>query len=249
MKSSFFPQIPAWLTGIYHRHPPTGGAPLRAELFSEEQLARHAKALAENHRVVAGRGTNQLLVGLDHNESVFRDFNRSTLEVVQPRRVTPAAEWLLDNFYLVEEQIQTARRHLPKGYSQELPRLLDGPSAGLPRVYDIVLEYISHVDAQIDGAPLRAFVAAYQSAAPLKLGELWAIPIMLRLGLIENLQRVTSFLAVARAERNLADEWVDRLQAVAEQNPSHLVIVVADMAKSDLPVSSAFVVEFCQRLA
>ncbi|MEO7797093.1 MAG: hypothetical protein ABIY47_05140, partial [Opitutaceae bacterium] len=196
-----------------------GAAPLRAELFSQEQLARHAKALAESHRVVARRGSNQLLVRLDHNESILRSFNRATLAVAGPRRVTPAAEWLLDNFYLVEEQIQTARRHLPKGYSEELPCLLDGPSAGLPRVYDLVLEYISHVDAQIDGAPLHAFVSAYQSAVPLKLGELWAIPIMLRLGLIENLQRVTSFLANARADRDLADTWVDRLQGVAEQNP------------------------------
>ena len=146
-------------------------------------------------------------------------------------RLTPAAEWLLDNFYLIEEQIQMARRHLPRGYSRELPRLLNGPSAGLPRVYDIVLELISHVDAQIDAEPLGAFIAAYQTVRPLKLGELWAIPIMLRLGLIENLQRITTRLSIAREDRELADLWVDRLQEMAEKNPSHLVVVVADMAK------------------
>jgi len=112
---------------------------------------------------------------------------------------------------------------------------LNGPSAGLPRVYDIVIELISHVDAQIDAGPLSAFIAAYQTAASLKLGELWAIPIMLRLGLIENLQRITTRLTIARADRDLADWWVDRLQDMAEKNPSHLVVVVADMAKSDFP--------------
>ena len=142
-----------------------------------------------------------------------------------------------------------ARRHLPRGYSRELPRLLNGPSAGLPRVYDIVLELISHVDAQIDAGPLNAFIAAYQTVHSLKLGELWAIPIMLRLGLIENLQRVTTRLNLAREDRDLADLWVNRLQEMAEKNPSHLVIVVADMAKSDLPLSSSFVAEFCQRLS
>src|SRR6185436_1782526 len=110
------------------------------------------------------------------------------------RSVTPAAEWLLDNFYLIEEQIHTARRHLPRGYSRELPRLESGASAGLPRVYDIVLELIAHVDAQVDSAPLHEFVAAYQTVCPLKLGELWAVPIMLRLALIENLRRVTARL-------------------------------------------------------
>jgi cellobiose phosphorylase len=214
-----------------------------------EQLARHAQWLAESHRVETRKGSDHLLDRLDRNESIFRSFNRAALAVDHVRHATPAAEWLLDNFYLIEEQIQTARRHLPKNYSEELPRLLNGPSTGLPRVYDIVLEYISHVDAQIDAVPLRAFVAAYKEIECLQLGELWAIPIMLRLGLIENLQRVTTLLTIARDERDLANKWVDRLQAVAEKNPSRLVIVVADMAKAELPVSSAFVAEFCQRLA
>ena len=223
--------------------------PLRAELFSVEQLARHARALAAGHQLVAQRSSNGLLARLDENERSLRAFNRATLAVNPSRRITPAAEWLLDNFYLIEEQIQLARRHLPRGYSRELPLLLNSPSAGLPRVYDIVLELISHVDAQIDAEPLNSFIAAYQAVTSLKLGELWAIPIMLRLGLIENLQRITTRLTLAREDRDLADWWGDRLQEIAEKNPSRLVIVVADMAKSDPPLTSSFVAEFCQRLS
>src|SRR5881227_1780880 len=222
---------------------------LRAELFGIEQLARHAQFIAARHTVVTGRASAWLLRRLDQNEKVLRAFNRATLAVDQSRHVTPAAEWLLDNFYLIEEQIQLARRHLPREYSRELPRLANGPSAGFLRVYDIVLELIAHVDAQIDADSLSAFVAAYQTVAPLKLGELWAVPIMLRLGLIENLARITSGLAQGRVDRNLANQWVERLQAMAEKNPSRVVIVVADMARADPPLSSAFVAEFCQRLS
>jgi len=223
--------------------------PLRAELFSLDQLVQHAKALAESHQVVTQRGSNRLLARLGENEQILRAYNRATQAVDQTRRVTHAAEWLLDNFYLIEEQVQMARRHLPRGYSRELPRLLSGPSAGLPRVYDLVLELISHVDAQIDAEPLRAFVAAYQTVSPLNLGELWAIPIMLRLALIENLRRVTTRLMISRHDRDLADLWVQRLQEMAEKRPAHLVVVVADMAQSTLPLSSAFVAEFSQRLS
>ncbi|MDB6036635.1 MAG: hypothetical protein JWM99_476, partial [Verrucomicrobiales bacterium] len=214
-----------------------------------EQLVRHAKSLAADHQITTQISSNNLLARLDENERVLRAFNRSTLAVNPSRAITPAAEWLLDNFYLIEEQIQMARRHLPRGYSRELPRLSNGHSIGLPRVYDIVLELISHVDAQIDADPLSAFIAAYQSVISLKLGELWAIPIMLRLGLIENLQRVATRLAIARNERDLADRWVDRLQQVAEKTPSQLVVVVAEMATSELPSTSSFVAEFCQRLS
>jgi len=178
-----------WMAREAVSGPGAGEPPLRAELFGVEQLARHAKALAVSHQIVTRPGTNRLLARLGQNEEVLRGFNRASLAVDPSRRITPAAEWLLDNFYLIEEQINLARRHLPRGYSRELPRLLNSPSAGLPRVYDIVLELIAHVDAQIDAAPLTAFIAAYQTVVSLKLGELWAVPIMLRLGLIENISQ------------------------------------------------------------
>jgi cyclic beta-1,2-glucan synthetase len=223
--------------------------PLRAEIFNVEQLERHARALAHAQEIDSTRSSNRLLARLDANEESLREFNRVSHEVTPRRRITPAAEWLLDNFYLIEEQIQMARWHLPRGYSRELPRIRGGPAAGLPRVYEIGLELISHVDAQIDIGPLNAFVAAYQSVTSLRLGELWAIPIMLSLGLIENLQRITTQLTSARLDRDLADFWAERLQDMAETNASRLIIVVADMAKAEVPLTSSFVAEFSQRLS
>ena len=223
--------------------------PLRSDLLTGEPLAAHARTLASHHRIGPRKGTNNLLHQLAHNEDVIRRFNHTTQAMDKSRPLAPAAEWLIDNFYLLEEQIQLARRHLPRGFSRELPRLLDGPSAGLPRVYDIVLELISHVDAQLDEEPLRAFIAAYQEGASLTLGELWAVPIMMRLGLIENLQRITNRLVIAGTDRDQANLWVDRLQEISETNPSDLVVVVADMAKSELSLSSSFVAEFCRDLS
>src|SRR5665811_731635 len=104
--------------------PRARATPLRSELFSIEQLSRHAKELAEYHQVVTRPGPNRLLARLGQNEDTLRAFNRSTLALHPGRRITPAGEWLLDNFYLIEEQIQMARRHLTKGYSRELHRLL-----------------------------------------------------------------------------------------------------------------------------
>jgi cellobiose phosphorylase len=230
-------------------HPSANDPPLRAELFTVEQLARHARTLAASHTTGVHHGSNRLLARLDANERKLRAFNRASIGGSPRCRLTPAAEWMLDNFYLIEEQIQMARRHLPRGYSRELPRLVNGPSAGLPRVFDMVLELISHVDAQIEAGSLGAFIDSYQSVDTLKLGELWAIPIMLRLGLIENLQRIAGRLDTAREDCELAGLWAGRLQEMAEANPSHLVIVVADMAKSGLSLSGAFVAEFCLRLS
>ena len=164
------------------------------------------------------------------------------------RRVTPAGEWLLDNFYLIDEQIRTARRHLPARYSRELPRLAEGPSAGLPRVYDIALEAISHGDGRLDNDGLGGFVSAYQEVTPLAIGELWAVPIMLRLALLENLRRVAARLGADRLDRNRADYWADQMTAIAEKDPKSLILSIADMARSAPPMVGSFVAEFARRL-
>jgi cellobiose phosphorylase len=223
--------------------------PLRAELLSRDQMRQHGRALADSHKVTKKRAPEQLLARLTENESVLVEIcSLLTSAVKANRRVAPAGEWLLDNFYLIKEQIRTAKKHLPKGYSRELPRLLSGPSAGLPRVYDIALETISHGDGRVDQGSLSSFIAAYQQVTALKLGELWAIPIMLRLALIENLRRVGTRVAADRLDRNLADSWADKMTAIAEKDPKSLIMVIADMARSKPPLSSSFVAELTRRL-
>ncbi len=223
--------------------------PLRAELFSAEQMARHGVRLAAAHRLAPGRVPDQLLARLAANEAVLLEtFGRLTLAVKAKQRITPAGEWLLDNFYLIEEQIRTARRHLPKGYSRELPSLDEGASRGLPRVYDIALETIAHGDGRVDPDSLSRFVVAYQTITPLKLGELWAIPIMLRLALIENLRRVAVHIAAGRQERDIAVTWAEALIDIAHTDAKSLILVIADMAYSKPPMTAPFVSEFSRRL-
>jgi len=223
--------------------------PLRSELLSTDQMEQHGRTLASSHKLSPTRARDQLLARLTENEAVLIGAcDLLTAAVKENRRIAPAGEWLLDNFYLIEEQIRTAKRHLPKGYSRELPRLLNGPSAGLPRVYDIALETISHGDGRVDSESLRGFVAAYQKVTALKLGELWAIPIMLRLALVENLRRVGARIAADRIHRNGADYWADQMMEVAGKDPKSLILAIADMARSGQPMVSSFVAEFARRL-
>ena len=171
------------------------------------------------------------------------------MQAVKAKRlITPAGEWLLDNFYLIEEQIRTAKRHLPKSYHRQLPLLINGPSAGFPRVYDIALEMIAHGDGRVDPETLSGFMESYQKVTSLDLGELWAIPIMLRLALIENLRRIATNIASVRTDQDLADFWADQMFTIAQKDPKSLILVVADMARSKPPMSNAFVAELTRRL-
>ncbi|MFA6148578.1 MAG: glucoamylase family protein [bacterium] len=209
----------------------------------------HGKTLAGSHKPGPKGVRDRLLTRLAENERVLAGAcNALTSAVDANRRIAPAGEWLLDNFYLIEEQIRTARRHFPKGYSRELPCLLDGPSAGLPRVYDIADEAISHGDGRVDPESLGSFVASYQKVTDLTLGELWAIPIMLRLALIENLRRVGARVVSGSINRDLAARWAEQMMEVAEKDPKSLILLTADMARSNPPMVSSFVAEFARRL-
>ncbi|MDD2046610.1 GH36-type glycosyl hydrolase domain-containing protein [Pseudomonas putida] len=222
---------------------------LRSELFSAEQMAEHGTLLAGQHRLSPLSAADTLLARLADNEATLATTCAAFATALPGSgRVTPAAEWLLDNYYLVEAHIRLAKSHLPAGYSRELPRLANGPSSNLPRVYDIALETIAHGDGRVDSESLSRFVEAYQTVTPLTLGELWAIPIMLRLALIENLRRVAARVMANWGDRNLANDWADRLSEIAERDVKNVVLVVADMARSEPPMTAGFVAELARRL-
>ncbi len=228
---------------------PLDTLPLRAELFSALQMEQHGRILANAHQLSDLPARDHLLMRLAENEEVILATCGQLTEAIEHgRQITPAAEWLLDNFYLIEEQIRTAKRHLPKNYSCQLPRLRQLDNGQRPRVYDIALETIAHGDGRVDPEGLASFVSAYQQVTLLNLGELWAIPIMLRLALIENLRRVAARLATARQQRNLAYFWADKMAETIEKNPNQLILLVADMARSEPPMESAFVAELMRRL-
>lgn len=243
-KSKRAPPVPV-ITRRHRASALENPAPIRAELFSADQMERFGGKLALSHKLSGKKLPYYLLKRLDDNEKVL---TRSCLILSSGEKasITPAGEWLLDNFYLIEEQIRVVRQLLPKNFGKGLPSL--GAPHFCPRIYDIATEVVSHSDGLWDITTLTRFLSTYQSVRQLTLGELWAFPGMLRLALIENLRRVSIEVANAQQERNLADFWVNKLQDSAENDPASQIIVIADMARSNPPRTSAFVAELVRRL-
>ncbi len=194
---------------------PTTG-PLRGALLSVAQLEEHARAIAADHRDarVTARSGDPLRTALDRDERQIMAAQDALGEDVRRRvAVSPAGEWLVDNVHVVSEQIRAVRHDLPRGYYRELPKLRRGPLAGLPRVYAIAVELITHTDGRIEAETLLRFLNAYQAVTPLKMGELWAVAIMLRIGLVKNLASLSELVLRARDQRLEADAWAERLLA------------------------------------
>jgi cyclic beta-1,2-glucan synthetase len=223
--------------------------PLLIDLFSIERLEKHGEKLAQTHDCRGKPGKDMLLGRLRENEGVLKAaFEYLNANESKHTSLSPASIWLLDNFYHLEAQMQLARIHLPKSYSQELPQLSNGPAKGLPRVYDIIQELILHVDGRVDEGNLRSIIVAYQRVQPLNLGELWAIPIMLRLSLLENIRRIASRLVSIRHDRNLANRWSDSLFETAKSDPKNVILDIADLMREKPTLTPTFIAEFSRRL-
>src|SRR6267142_1928177 len=239
-----------WLLDRFRKAPPDADEqPLRGEIFSVERLEQYAKALAAEHITVTKKGRAQLLPRLEDNGRKLVAAYRTLVEAIRNgHAISPAAEWLVDNFHIVEEQLREIREDLPKSYYHELPKLAEGGLKDYPRIYAVALALIAHTDCRLDTTTLRRFIAAYQTVAPLSIGELWAVAITLRLALVENLRRLAVGIVRAREGREQADKLADRLLELATRRPDGLVALVSERFGKREKIPQAFVVQLTQRL-
>jgi cyclic beta-1,2-glucan synthetase len=223
-------------------------APIREELFGIERLEDHARSLAAAQTIERNppRGY-QLAHRLRDNAAALLASYRSTVEALEKAEaITPAAEWLVDNYHLVERGIRQVRADLPAGFYRQLPKLASGPFAGYPRVFGLAWAFVAHTDSRFDADVLVRYVDAYQQVEPLTIGELWAVSITLRIVLIENLRRLAEQTVANRTARRSADELADRLLGIGEGAAGPAPEMLA--AYEETVRSGAFVVQLIHRL-
>jgi len=222
--------------------------PIRAELFSSERLEQHAESLAAAQIVTieTSRGRPLLPRVLENGRVLLDSYRAIALAIQDEHAITPAAEWLVDNFHIVDEQLREIRDDLPRGYYRKLPKLASGHLEGYPRVYGVAWAFVAHTDSSFDPEALRRFVAAYQRVQPLTIGELWAVAITLRVVLIENLRRIAEQITRSRTARQEADALADRL--LGSNGQTEILPASALRRFENVPLERAFAVQLVQRL-
>jgi cyclic beta-1,2-glucan synthetase len=220
--------------------------PIRSEIFGIDRFVRHGRSLGASHR--AGRATLGQATFYPRLQSNIRSlrasYQRLASLTLDERDVSPAAEWLFDNFHLIEDQLREIREGLPARYYRSLPVLQDAPLAGLPRVYGIAWDFVAHTDGAFDEALLEHFLNAYQETRELSQGELWALPTTLRVVLVENLRRLVDRIASQKAARELAAQCARRIDQISLQEAQALYAVAEQRG-----VRAVFLVHLSQSLA
>ncbi len=219
--------------------------PIRSEIFGPQRFAQHGRSLGETHRAD----------GASSHAATFSPRLRSNIRALREAHhyigvqastgydISPAAEWLLDNFHLIEAQLKEIHEGLPRSYFRTLPVLKDEPLAGLPRVYGVAWAFVAHTDGAFDEDLLKQYLCAYQETRELNLSEMWALPTTLRVVLIENLRRLAERVATNKAAREVANLVCDRIATTSLQALDQLLALLNRRG-----VGRVFLAQMAQRL-
>ena len=224
--------------------------PIRSEIFGAARFAQHGRSLAKAHQARLQKRTAPFFPRLHDNIRVLREAHAFIAQQDSAgHHISPAGEWLLDNFYMVKAQVQEVHEGLPRTYFRDLPVLVQEHLAGLPRIDGVAWGFVAHTDSAFDETLLTEFLDAYQQERELTLGELWALPTTLRVVLVENLRRLAERVATAKAARASANGWWDGVRAdaqAADAAVAALPALLQDMALRG--VLRSFVLQLGQRL-
>ncbi len=219
--------------------------PIRTELLSPERLEELAERVA-SRPVLAGGTSGRLLSPRvrDSGRVLLQCYREIAAVIREEGAITPAAEWFVDNYHVADEVVRQVREDLPRGFYRQLPKLAEEPLQGYPRVLGLAWEFIAHTDSRLEPETLQRFVRRFQRVQPLTIGELWAIPIALRLVLVENLRRLAERIVNGRAARLGADALADELLGLGGRTRRPLAFQRIETAR----LSRAFMVNLVQRL-
>lgn len=194
--------------------------PVRVEIFSAERLEAHAAHLASIHKTgPAPRRTSISTAAREDGRVLIAAHAAIELAAAERRAITSAAEWLLDNLHVVEENVTGVVEGMSRRLYKALPKLASGEYAGAPRIYDLCWAFAAHTDNHFDMDLFLRFVRAYQRVQALTMAELWALPVVMRAVLLAHLRLVATRVVKAQAARQAADDFANDLIVLAQNTP------------------------------
>jgi cyclic beta-1,2-glucan synthetase len=226
--------------------------PIHGDLLGIEHLAERARNLARGQSISASGSRHyraRLLERLDSTRRVLDAAYTRIAHASGPgKELDPSGEWLLDNYHVIQEHVAEVREALPRDYYRELPELLSGTLSGYPRIYEIAIALISHSEGRIDLDNVDLFVEAFQQVQTLSIGELWAVPAMLRLALIENIRRMSLRTVQRLDEIAEADRWARQIVADTDAGGTRLLHTLRDVLGTPTRLTPIFVARLLAQL-
>ncbi|MBN8737029.1 MAG: cyclic beta 1-2 glucan synthetase [Xanthomonadales bacterium] len=208
-----------------------------------------AHALAREHARVTQAAPFDLARALTaHDQTLSHAYAVARTAAIENRRIEPAAEWLIDNVYLIRNEIREVRESLSARVWRRLPRCQTGDGTVVPRMLRVLRACIAQFDGNLEPDGIERYLDEYQRQGPLDLVELWTVPVLVRVALIEGLTACAITIARRLEAYSRAEFWAEHLIDVAAHSPADMLVSVAEMARTESFISPAFAAEFYRLL-
>ncbi|KAB3534392.1 glycosyl transferase [Alkaliphilus pronyensis] len=211
-------------------------------LLNKEELEKHGKEIAKLHTITRGKKSSRLLKRIEYNfktiAAVYLELNKKSKV---KKELSPASEWLLDNFYKIEEQVKEIKLILQQDINAKYNILDKGFLKGYPRVYVIAMELVSHTDGLIEENIIKDFINSYQSKRVLSIEEIWSISLMLKIALLENIRIICE--KIQRTE----EEWISAEDTIKHQEEKLINIVKANIV-SNQRINTSYIEHLIRKL-
>lgn len=186
---------------------------IKGTVLDNEQLAAYAEKIASDHSLI--KTSNKVtypVPSLEENfKVIYEVYQLLNRDIKLGINIHPAGEWILDNFYVIEEVVKTIRKDLDLKKYRELPGIGNGIYKGFSRVFVVASELVAYTDCKIDEITLGTFLGAYQKRKTLTMEEIWSIPLFIEIALIGQIRMICEKIYVAQIQKYKVENMIERL--------------------------------------
>lgn len=186
---------------------------IKGALLDTQQLEDYLRKIASGHVLQdkSNKYTYPIPRLKENFEFITEVYNLLNEHIKLKLPIHPAGEWILDNFYIIDETVKTVTKELTlKKYTNFLG-IANGPYAGFARIYVLASEIVAYTDGKINGKNLEVLLKAYEDKKTLSMDEIWNINTFLRMALIENIREACEKIYSAQLQKYKVENIIERL--------------------------------------
>ena len=193
---------------------------IEGAILDEEQLKKHMEKIAIQHTLKSKSDKNtypipQMLTNYGLIKSTYNLLNE---HIKLGINIHPAGEWILDNFYIVEESVRQIEKEITLKKYTNFVGIQNGKYTGFARIYVLANEIVAYTDNRITGENLEKYLQAYQTKKTLNMEEIWNIGVFLQIAIIQNIADICEKIYSSQIQKYKVKSIIERLVEKKEKS-------------------------------
>lgn len=181
-------------------------------VLDKNQLQKYLENLASEHILCSksNKETYPIPRLKDNFNYITKTYDILNVNLKTGIQIHPAGEWLLDNYYVIEETVKGIIKELPLKKYKNFIGIANGEYKGYARIYCLAAEIILYTDGKLELENIKELLKSYQNKKTLNMEEIWDINLFFKIVLIEKIRRICESIYSAQLQKLKVESLVER---------------------------------------